>query len=128
VIKWMHPSNAPTDGSTFALITSKGELESCAFGEDDPGAFTIATIATHEKRTAARLDGYVGWATWPHIFAHIQNTSDKIDKNEINDARHEALLSKIWLEELAGKSRDNENKEDALNAIKTIDRILKLLP
>jgi len=129
MIKWRHPSSVPRDGSYFAIFAANGVLNNCQFDQDEQdGCFIITSMTDLDKRTSLTLAGFIGWARWPDVFAHIRDTASLVDSDEIKAARDDASYSTFRLGWFARKSEDEAHKTLALDTIATIERILKLLP
>jgi hypothetical protein len=126
VIRWRHPSTAPRDGSHFAVVAANGELAGCTLDEEQDG-YVIVTLAPLGNRLAHTLTGYIGWAPWPEIFAHIRDTANTVDAQEVTDARIQAWATVSSLTRFV-RDHDEEKKTLALETIKTIERLLAVLP
>lgn len=120
------PIDGPRDGSHFAVVAANGELAGCTLDEEQDG-YVIVTLATSSNRPSHTLTGYVGWAPWPEIFAHIRDTASTVDAQEVTDARIQAWATVSSLTRFV-KSHDDEKKTLALETIKTIERLLAVLP
>lgn len=64
---------------------------------------------------------------WPEIFAHIRDTANTVDAQEVTDARIQAWATVSSLTRFV-RDHDEEKKTLALETIKTIERLLAVLP
>jgi hypothetical protein len=126
MIKWLLPSSAPRDGSTFVAKKSNGELENCIFDQDEP-SFLIYSLVDARKRRLPTLSDHVGWVPWRILFEHVQDTVDVFDRQELNETLLGADHTARSLKRLAEDSSAN-GRNAMEDAIKAIESLRKLLP